>query len=89
MHIKTSYDMVNVTKKRFEYVNVTSAVLDNSTDANSTMAPTYVTNLTKTIVEYKEEVEVRSLKYGNGINVLGEYCHMHALCVLILKVNEK
>ena len=79
-HVKTNYETVNVTKKRFEYINVTEAVYNNSNGTNVTLAPTYVTNLTKTIVEYQEEVELRSLKLGNGINVLGEYCYILVYC---------
>ena len=36
------------------------------------MMETNTTNMTKLVVEYLEEREIRSLKYGDGINVLGE-----------------
>ena len=76
-HVKTSYRMVNVTKKRFDYVETPdnfSELINNTflTIGNVTVVPTNTSNLTKVIVEYQEEVEDRGLKYGNGINVLGE-----------------
>ena len=86
-HVKTSYDMVNVTKKRHEYfqipdnfsefINSTFITIGNITMVpviigNSTATPSNISNLTKVVVTYWEEKEVRGLKYGDGINVLGE-----------------
>lgn len=76
-HVKTSYRMVNVTRKRHDYVQTPdnfSELINNTflTIGNVTVVPTNTSNLTKVIVEYQEEVEVRGLNYGNGINVLGE-----------------
>lgn len=76
-HSKTHYKTVNVTKKRFDYVQTPdnfSDLINNTfvTIGNVTVAPTNQSNLTKVVVTYQEEMEVRGLKYGNGINVLGE-----------------
>ena len=86
-HVKTSYNMVNVTKKRHEYfqipdnfsefINSTFITIGNITMVpviigNSTATPSNMSNLTKVVVTYWEEKEVRGLKYGDGINVLGE-----------------
>ena len=85
-HVKTSYDKINITKKRYEYFQVPDNFSDliNSTFVtvgNITMVPVSVdramaenntNNVTKLVVTYLEEKEIRSLKYGEGINVLGE-----------------
>lgn len=75
-HVKTNYDDVQVKKKRIEYI--TTPLLNTTLQLNTTTGvPVNVTlspdgNVTKQIMVYYETVTVRSLKYGNGINVLGE-----------------
>ena len=69
-HVKTGYKTVNVTRKRIDYVQ--SSNMSDTFD-NATVPHSNITNVTKNIVTYQEEKVVRSLYYGDGINVLGEY----------------
>ena len=60
-HVRTGYDTINVTLKRIHYVK-----------GNASDITTGSGNITKIVEVYDEERVVRSLNYGDGINVLGQ-----------------
>ena len=79
-HVKTSYSTVNVTRKRLELVpaNHSSAmnetdhrVLDHLQNTTTTSLGSNVSDVVRRVVTFQEEVVVRELASGNGINVLG------------------
>jgi hypothetical protein len=79
-HVKTSYSDIEVKKKRIKLLPFTDDIILNGTilvnettgeRINATLYTSQDGNFTKQIVEYVEMVEKRGLKYGNGINVLG------------------
>ena len=61
-HVRTGYDTINVTLKRIHYVKNNES--DIATDSD---------NITKIVEVYDVEQVVRSLNYGDGINVLGNH----------------
>ena len=80
-HVKTGYDTVNVTRKRIELVPVNHSsadeinnhTLDGLQSTTVGLSGGNVTDLVRKVVTYQEEVVVRTLSSGNGINVLGKY----------------
>ena len=60
-HVRTGYDTINVTLKRIHYVKSNASDITTGSD-----------NITKIVEVYDEERVVRSLNYGDGINVLGQ-----------------
>ncbi|KAL4228027.1 hypothetical protein ACF0H5_013465 [Mactra antiquata] len=92
-HVKTSYSDVKVKKKRIEYIPVTdlntnlTVTTTTGTLVNITLAP--INNMTKQIVEYEETVEMKGLKYGNGINVLGLICFCVGFAIFLSKMGPK
>ena len=61
-HVRTGYDTINVTLKRIHYVKSNASDITTGSD-----------NITKIVEVYDEEQVVRSLNYGDGINVLGNH----------------
>ena len=79
-HVKTSYNTVNVTRKRLELVpanhstsnETSSSIVDDFESTTVVLLDSNFTDVVRKVVTYQEEVVVRKLATGNGINVLGK-----------------
>lgn len=96
-HVKTGYDTVNVTRKRIELVPVNHSNADeiNNHTLDGLQGTTVgfsggnVTDLVRKVVTYQEEVVVRTLSSGNGINVLGMIFFCTGFGILLSRMGSK
>ncbi|XP_045216876.2 excitatory amino acid transporter-like [Mercenaria mercenaria] len=97
-HVKTSYSDVKVKKKRIQLTPLTDNIILNGTilinettgqRINATLTTTAEGNFTKQIIEYEEMMEVRGLKYGDGINVLGLICFCVGFSIFLSKMGSR